>query len=444
MTIAAVGTFQGLAQKLKQAGAAILLHLSEEVVRIFEGALNGNNVFVGREKAMQLIDVFANKLKLLNVRVFFACDGENGSLLELQITSHLGELIDTLDYQHENALIKKIFSTNTEIQLLCYFDSIVPLFDLKSMDELLEVQSRYLPEYSFGENLPAGIIAPFLHRSFLEVFEQNEETPLPDEFPISLTQYVEKNINKFHVEIHYQEPDLRMWRLDLSCKNLRSLHLVSRLTDEISDLNNAFALLEPAIQTKPELLYLLPSYLEIELISECDYACIFCPRQYQEFTLTAFSEAHINKVIAFLQESYADTVVALGGMGEPLQHEKVLDICTQLLDQEKLKALLIETNGFYLEKLLPLIAHKNFRRLRLVVNLNSLKDYQSLHGVDESYLEKVRNNLSEWCTRVKGRSDELLKNSFLQMLKINENENEIDEIFDYSEQLGMSFFVTEV
>ena len=197
----------------------------------------------------------------------------------------------------------------------------------------------------------------------------------------------------------------------------------------------------PALEKDPGLVYSGPSYLEIEPISECEYKCDFCPRQFTEVAANQLSLADIKLVTDFLANSLDDATVTLGGMGEPLQHDDILSICEKFLEAEPLKQLIIETNGFYLNKLERLIEHKSFAKVTIIINFNSLENSSTIHGCPAENLAKVKANLSSWSNQLKKRDEKLLKRTYLQVLKVLENETEVDLLYDLADGLGFSFLL---
>ena len=420
---------------------ALLFYYSEPILRLWDDILHEKyQEYIDQESASLLLDTFLSKSESLKKPVFIASPSRPEFIQRLS-----SNLKDTffLDFEHEIYLIEKIFKENDTIDHIAFFDSVFPLWDMKIFHEMLTNHTQHSADHSYGENLPPGVSPVLFSRSFIEaLLIENEQIFEKRNFPeIGLSSYIEKNINDFHIEIHYEEPDLRMWRLDFSTKNVRSFVKTQRVYENLSNKNITYNGLEKLIHQKPHLLYSLPSYLEVEIISNCEYKCIFCPRQYTEIPGHSLDDKSFQKIIQFLSESFGDTSLTLGGMGEPLQHSKSLSWMKKLLDEKNLRALLLETNGFYLNKTLELAEHPGFKKMKTVINLNGFKNYAKMHGVDASYLSIVKENLDTFIDKIKKVDKELLLNVYIQILKMNETEDSIDEVYDFCQKKEIGFLL---
>ena len=386
-----------------------------------------------------MMELFAQKLNSLNTKVYLA-PGETNGFLDLFQKSV--NRIELLEYQHEFFLLRDIFKNDTKIQSVLYFPSIFPLWDLEVSARVISNHTSYLADYSYGENLPPGICPPVFGRSLIEVFEtEHEEIAHERDFPVGLCGYIEKNINDFHVEIHYEEPDLRMLRLDFSIRNFRSLIKANRVLTKLVPEKPSYQQLEPLMEKHPEILYTSPSYLEVELIQDCEYKCIFCPRQYLELEPHIMGDAVLEKIESHLNHSLGDASICFGGLGEPLQHPEIENIVPRFLGNSFLRFLVVETNGYHLDKILSVTEDTNFEKMRLVVNVNGFKNYGSIHGVNPSYLERVKKNLEAFVEKARERGEVHLEAIHIQMLKINETQEEIDEVEEFSQKLGVCFLL---
>ncbi len=426
----------------------ILIRLSGSVLNTWENAANLSDIDVDR-----LTEKFVSAVQSLQQPVVFCAEESNkiASRIRDGFKTGLAEtLFEEADYRHELSLCKTIFSGaegNSGIKAVVYFDAIFPLFDSSVLEKLLALHNEYGADYSFTENLPPGIAPVVFGRSLFEAMEiqsgdnTSVEAPvIPDELPVALSSYIESNINQFHVEVHFEAPDLRLLRLNFSGKSLRSIYDLNRIFQALESAEYPYRQIEKTIQEKPELIFSFPGYIEIEVTGNCEYNCIFCPRTFAHPQDNVhFSQENASQVIAFLQDGFQDTGVAFGGLGEPLEHPDIVSLSQKFLDSGV--ELLIETNGFYLEKLIPLVQHKEFSRLKVIVNINGLKNYAALHSVDQSKYEKVITNLNFWKQEVSQRDPGLLAKTYIQMLKIKENESEIDDIYQLTAQYGYTFLL---
>ena len=151
-----------------------------------------------------------------------------------------------------------------------YFTGISPLVSLELTDILLKRHIRYLAQYSYSENLPKGIVPYFVSREFVST--------LPDTVATTAHDYLMKNLNNYDVEIFFQEPDLRQYRLDFSISDSRSLKSTEFFLHKNSRIEYKEIL--DTIINNPNGFRLFPSYIEMEIYRGCESSCSFCPRQF--------------------------------------------------------------------------------------------------------------------------------------------------------------------
>ena len=175
---------------------------------------------------------------------------------------------------------------------------------------------------------------------------------------------------------------MRMYRLNFSMDNFRSIHKTFALASSIQNKANAFEQIVSTLDENPALLHTMPSYLEIEVISDCDYKCSFCPRQYIDVHSNTLDAHALKGIVEFAEQGYMDTSVALGGLGEPLQHPNIETIIGSFLDADSIPYVILETNGYYLDKIISIAKHKNVRRFFIIVNINGIENYGKIHGVE--------------------------------------------------------------
>jgi spiro-SPASM protein len=149
----------------------------------------------------------------------------------------------------------------------------------------------------------------------------------------------------------------------------------------------------------------------------------------------------VRGIINFTNTGFSDTAVALGGLGEPLEHKSIDEILDFILSQKSVPMVIVETNGKYLEKIFPLFQHSGCEKLRVIININSIRNYENLHGVSLSDRQTVFKNIDVLCAELEKTNPALKKNIYVQTLKIVDNERELDEIFDFTDQKGISFLL---
>ena len=119
----------------------------------------------------------------------------------------------------------------------------------------------------------------------------------------------------------------------------------------------------------------------ILLTQKCNQQCPYCFASYtdeKEFmTMDTFDE-----IIRFLSNSPNEKIGLLGG--EPLLHPEFEAICQRLTTDDRIRAVVIYTNGLLLDKYIDILTKKKYA---LLINCNEYKFYKP-----EIY-KKLENNI---------------------------------------------------
>ncbi|MDH4261942.1 MAG: spiro-SPASM protein [Spirochaetia bacterium] len=426
----------------------ILCHFNLSTLQLWESLTQESRVFREKNDILILLNNFINFINKLGVKVTLSYELEN-NIIKL-IKQGLKNIQLELSYAHEISLLKHIFS-DKNIESVYYIDSIYSIGDLMLTQKLFEIHNEYSADYSYIENAPPGLAGVFFNRSLFEAMqmEENElsdtsniDKAIPDSIAIPLSEYIEKNINHFHVEIHYEHPDLRLLRLDFAGKTTRSIQSSNDVFNKCGENNDYYIELEDLYNKAPELLHHFPSYLELEIYGGCEYACTFCARQFiMNPDAHMLTLENITSITNFIQTGLNDTSIAIGGLGEPLEHPQIVDIINHLLTQKYIPMVVLETNGRHLEKIISTFDHSEIHKLRIVVNFNSMNNYQQMHGAKNGDKEIVIQNIEKCCGLLSKKNESYKKNIFIQTLKIQDNETELDELYDLSDKYGISFLL---
>lgn len=351
-----------------------------------------------------------------------------GKIIEPFKNAHIQKIENDFDF------LKSLF-TKHKTNTIIFLPGVFPLFDLGARKAMLAVQEKYRPDYSFSEVYPSGLAPRLFGRDILRQWEINEYGEFPP--TESLHQFIEKNINKFHVEVRYEEIDLRLLRLDFSCNSKRSILETYSVFNKIGGEEKILESLHKLIPESPSLLREHIGYIELELISDCDFACTFCFRQFSKQENISLSDATFNKIIKEISAYPVPLSLVLTGMGEPLLHKDVSRYIDTLLKLKNIETLIVETNGLHIESLLKLSSSESLHKLKVIVNFNSLAQYSQIHATKQENKDIVLKNLERLALFFKQKKIE--SGVYLQILKIEENENEIDAVYELCEKLGVEF-----
>lgn len=375
-----------------------------------------------------LLDAYFGKIRNIfgNLPIFINCHDPN-FLSEYNFLQPLGAQDETMFLNQIYERLPKSTLNDPDIDevFFAYFQGIFPFLDTGLTNELLGRHTKYLSQYSYSENLPPGIVPTFVSREFLR--EVPPGTP-------SIHDFLIKNINHYDTEIFYIAPDLRQLRLDFSLKDERSLLMSGKVFEANPSIQ--YSQMQKFFLENTDVFRLGPSYMEIEIINDCQNACIFCPRSNPDtkMPVTQLEGDFFRKLTLNLGKQFGMGVTfCLGGLGEPLLHTNLSSILSILLDFQYLQEIIIETSLYpdinNLLDFLKTINEAQKEKISFIINLTTLKaeKYKEIYKSESSLdtiLEKVH-LLKE--THIK-------KNVHVQFLKIAEVEEELDEYFDFFEQ----------
>ena len=166
---------------------------------------------------------------------------------------------------------KNLFE-KTESKNIAIIKADSAFFDPEILREMIEVHVKYLAEFTYSENLPEGFACEIISADLMENIPDIKEKTLP------LSQVIKSNINLFDVELFYKEPDIREKRLSFRVSNPRDKAIMERILS-LKQGTPSYSEIKEIIDNNPEILFLSPSYIEIEICGSCDLDCIFCYRK---------------------------------------------------------------------------------------------------------------------------------------------------------------------
>lgn len=320
------------------------------------------------------------------------------------------------------AFWKKIFSevkADNIVRILC--DS--PFMDTAVINDMLSIHTKYLAEFTYSENLPQGFACEIISKELVEAIPDTEQKTLP------LNQVIRSNINQFDVELYYREPDIRDKRLSFRSGNPREKKIMERILS-VSGSIPEYKKIREIIDNNPHILYLSPTYIEIELTGRCDLNCVFCYRNTLKKTRGEMDIAIFRRILANMASFKLPYSICFGGSGEPLMHDNFYEIMDMALKEILLQNIIVETNGIYADNNYKnYLINANDVRIKTIFNINGMNDetYAALHGKD--YFNKVFQNIKDIREAVTNN-----ENIFIQIMKINETESFLDKYYDFWEK----------
>ncbi len=302
-----------------------------------------------------------------------------------------------------------------------YCDS--PFLDAEILEDMLNVHIRYLAEFTYSENLPSGYTCEIISKELINAI------PDPDEKTLPIGQVIKSNINRFDVELYYKEPDIRDMRISFRSGVPREMQIMERIFTESGNIPKYIQIKE-IIDKNPSILYLSPSYVEIELTGACQLDCIFCFRNTLKNTQPDMEVLLFKKLLQNMRAFKLPYSICFGGSGEPLMHNSFYEILDTARNESLLENIVLETNGILADVNFKNYISGNFdNRIKIIFNINGMNEesYTSIHKKD--MFKTVFQNITS------------LKNSipdtgciYIQVMKINETEPFLDQYYDFWEK----------
>jgi spiro-SPASM protein len=298
-----------------------------------------------------------------------------------------------------------------------------PFLDTDIIADMVNTHTKYLAEFTYSENLPSGFACEIVSKELIDALPETGQQTLP------LSQVIKSNINKFDVELYYKEPDVRNKRLSFRTGNPREKEILQNIFNLRSGIPE-YSEVKNIIDRNPGVLYLSPSYVEIELTGRCDLDCIFCFRKTLKTVHTEMEIDLFKKILRDMNYFKLPYSICLGGSGEPMMHKNFFEILDIARDEKLIENIIIETNGILADgNYKNYLISMNDKRLKTIFNINGMdpESYKSIHNGD--FFSTVFQNVTSIKDAVP--FDDTI---YIQIMKINETEQFLDKFYDFWEK----------
>jgi len=311
----------------------------------------------------------------------------------------------------------------TEADSLVRVFADAPFIDPSIVAEMCEVHEKYFAEFTYSENLPAGLSCEIISAELITSLPETDEKRLP------LTQVIRSNINQFDVELFYKAPDIRDKRLFFRSKDTRE----KKIMEELYSRNAGFPVyknLKKLIEDNCDVLYVGPSYLEVELSGQSEIETIYSWRKAIKSPRSNMDLSLFKKILAEANSFSLNYAVCFGGAGDPMSHPSFYEALDLARAESLVNAIVIETDGIYANhNFVQYIEKAQDPRITVIVEMNGFtsETYAKIHGIDR--FDEVKKNI----LLLRDAFTKNPKNLFIQLMKINETEIFLDEYYDFWE-----------
>ncbi|MGP1594874.1 MAG: spiro-SPASM protein [Treponema sp.] len=314
-----------------------------------------------------------------------------------------------------------------------------PFLDAASSKELYRRHCTYKADYTFADGYPEGLFPHIFTTALLRLAAQ---LPAAAELPLTrsfLFDLIKKDINAYDLETMIAPADVRHLRLHFYVSS-KAQYLLCRSFVDITAENY-----DTLITERRPALRLLPAYYGIEIVAHQPLRSLYQPPVFD----AAFSPACCMAVekAAAIFHAIADfsehAVVSLSLYGEPLLHPQITDIVRAALSYSGI-SLLIETNGtaadstVYEEiaRIAESAPARTNGRLPIywIVCIDSVSStmYATVHRI--AAVEDASVLLKKAVTAAERLSVLFPHAVWTQLIRMNENEEEMEPFFRFWEQ----------
>lgn len=315
-----------------------------------------------------------------------------------------------------NFVIEASIASNNDEQSVAIMSGWSAMLDESLCAEAFERHTRYLAHFTYGENIPVGLMPDFASAEFGRL--------LPDGLQGGLREHAFKNIDKYDIELYFKLPDLRQWRLELDCASSRSQALVGGLQQLNGQLD--YLGLSDCLRAHPELLRPFPSCLEIELTGRAPVQPIYMPRIPGKDLDSELLDKLLSEIEA--EALLNDMSLILGGAGDAMLYPDLDQYLMRMLGSKKIKQVYLETYGMLLapQRLQALQDLPDSNKLHIIIRIGALNSStrHTMHGNQATddlleIVDKIENHLNS--------ADASGPSYYVEFLRMQQNDIELDD-----------------
>jgi spiro-SPASM protein len=312
-------------------------------------------------------------------------------------------------------------------QWYLFADIAAPFVDPDLYLHFLQRAEGQIAHYTYGEHYPRGAAPQVLSAEAIEILHgvsSARNFPFSDE---AIFDLMGLDINSYDIEMVVSPEDFRRWRLNLRVHDAYSFALFALLLEkEPALLEHApYSLLSETLLKSPDILRVLPSYLELDLSGACQLSCNFCPRTLREDgPAGSLAPAPREKVLALIRELAAinpGATLALSPYSEPL-----LSSDFTLITQEALLLglrVVIETNGLALDdQYAAFFAGLDEERSIIIISPDFAHGERYREAKGKDVLGAVEENIRRLFSLRK-------RNVWLQIIQFEKSDEEMDAFY---------------
>ena len=289
-----------------------------------------------------------------------------------------------------------------------------PFYDIDFIDEMLSRHSKYIADYTYCIGYPVGLIPEIIRKDIIKELINlvKDERIIKKDY---IFYAISKDINSFDIETILSDYDVRIYRVSIG-HNDKGEYILTDNLYRIFKQDFSYNSIVEYINNNPMELFTTLYLLTLELTNFSSISSIYYPKHNEESIQLNFDL--VKKIITDIKKLNQDIHVILGGIGEPLEHDKFIEILNYIIENDI--AVIIETYGNNItDNLIEKIneAKKSYITFVLKYDAYEEKTYNMIHP--EGDFNKINNSIK----LLKSKGFKVYK----QIIRMIENEVEIEK-----------------
>ncbi|MGQ9615186.1 MAG: spiro-SPASM protein [Spirochaetota bacterium] len=313
-----------------------------------------------------------------------------------------------------------------------YFFVDTPILSTDLTKKMLELHRREIAEYTYGEGFPAGYTPEIIKVSVfqkLATLLRSDDTLIGRE---SIFSALSKDINSFDIETYFAPRNLKLRRIELTTSSKANAILTSRVIEK-KGVNCSYESFCDLIDREPSILRTVPSYAEIEITNRVNTQTVFSPIPYLKREIGDMKMEHFGIVFEKLLNISETLYLSFSYLGEPLLHSDIKGLIEHVINRRNAN-LILETDGMlFTPDFSDYVVQLGAENLTVIFQVDAINDhtYMNLRRGDLGRAERNIRYLLSKCNR----------NVYVQITRIEKNEEELLEFFDRWEKEGAGVIV---
>lgn len=289
-----------------------------------------------------------------------------------------------------------------------------PFYDSNFIEEMFLRHNRYIADYTYCIGYSTGLVPEIIRKDIIKELinlSKDNNNIIKD----YIFQSLSKDINSFDIETILSHNDIRIYRTSIGLNDRGEEILTDFLYNSLKEKASINDIVD-FINDNPHELFTTIYSLILELTNFSTISSIYYPKKNE--VKNQMDINLIKRIIENVKELNKDIQIILGGIGEPLEHDRFIDILKLFIDNNL--NVIIETTGYNIsDEFLKKISNLDFKKITFVLKYDAYDDktYKIIHP--EWDLKKITDSL------------ELLKKAgiktYKQVIRMTDNEVEIEK-----------------